>query len=149
MHQAEVLGPGSRFLRASLLTALAVAALPGVFFLFAYRDFISPGWGAANDSGVVQGYFFLGVSSALAVVFALFAFPATAFLLRKKFSRLRFVAALFVLLAVLSVAAGLAIAGALGDHRLAYAFGSLLLASASVLTLPFAMLWFTLARNDA
>ena len=149
MHQADVLGPGARFLRASLLTGLAVGALPGVFFLFAYLDFISPQWDPANDSGVVQGYFVLGVSSVLAVMFALVVFPATAFLLRRKFSRLRFVGALFVLLAVFSIGAGLAVASGLGDHRLAFAFGPFFLALASVLTLPFAWLWVTLARNDA
>lgn len=149
MHQAEVPGLGTRFLRASLLTGLAVAALPGVFFLFAYLDFISPQWDPANDSGVVQGYFFLGISSVLAVIFALVAFPITAFLLREKFSRGRFLGALFVFLAVLSMGAGLATASVLDDLRLTYAFGAFFLVLASLLTLPFAWLWVILARNDA
>lgn len=81
MHQTDILGSKPRFLRASLLTGVAAAALPSIFFVFAYVDFISPQWDAANDSGIVQGYFFLGVSSVLAVMFALVAFPAIAFLL--------------------------------------------------------------------
>jgi hypothetical protein len=149
MRQLEVRGLGTRFLRASLLTGLAVSALPGIFFIFAYLDFVSPQWDPANDSGVVQGYWFLGISSALAVIFALVAFPTAAFLLRNKFSRWRFLGTLFVFLAVLSTGASLVTASSLDDLRLTYAFGPLFLVSASILTLPFAWLWVILARNDA
>jgi len=149
MHQTDLLGSKPRFLRASLLTGAAVAVLPSIFFAFAYIDFISPEWDAANDSGVVQGYFFLGVSSVLAVLFAVVAFPAIALLLRRKFSRTRFVGALIVLLALVSTGVGVMTASALGDFRMASVLASLFLALASLLTLPFAWLWINLAANDA
>ena len=149
MTQYEVPGLGTRFLRASLLTGWAGAPLPGVFFLFEYLDFISPQWDPTDDSGAVQGYFILGVSSMLAVMFALVACPTVAFLFRRKFSCLRFGGALFFLLAVLSLGAGLVVASGLGDFRLAYAFGPLFLVLTGILTLPFAWLWATLVKNDA
>jgi hypothetical protein len=149
MHHADVLGPRPHFLRASLLTSFAVAALPGVFFLVAYVDFVSPQWDSANDSGVVQGYFFLGVSSLLAVMFALVAFPATAFFLGRNFSKGRFVGALLVLLSVISGGVGLATASALGDYKMGYVFAALFLAVASILAVPFAWLWIKLAVSDA
>jgi hypothetical protein len=149
MHQTDALGGNPRYLRASLITALVVGASPAAFFVLAYLDFTSSQWDSANDSGVVQGYFFLGVSSVLAVTFALVAFPVTAFLLRRSFSSLRFLGALVGVLAALSGTAALVIGSALGDHKLAFAFGPFLLVLAGILTLPFAWLWVKLARNDA
>ncbi len=149
MHQVERLPGRGRSLRASLLTALAVAAVPGVFFLFAYRAFISPQWDSSDDSGAVQGFFVLGVSSALAVMFALVGFPTAAHLLGEKFTRLRFFGVLLAFLTVLAIGTGLAVAAALGDVRMATAFGLLFLAAAGILCLPFAWLWTHLAKKDA
>lgn len=140
--------PSPRYIKATLITAFAVALLPALFLWSAYADYMSPDWDPSGDSGAVQGFIFIGIASALAVSFASVAFPMTARFLhvRGELTASRFVKVLAVWLAVLSGLTGLAAAGALGSFSGFFSVGLMVFAIAGVLALPSAVLWFKLAQ---
>lgn len=149
MHLAKMAqSPSLKYLKATLLTALAVSLLPLTFLWVAYNDYQSPQWDTSGDSGVAQGIIFIGAAAALALVFASLAFPAAAKLLhrRSQFSRPRFVRVLSVWLATLSFLLAFAIAGILGSLSGAFAMGVVIFGISGFMVLPFTLLWFRLSQ---
>ncbi|MGA0572873.1 hypothetical protein ACO2Q9_19325 [Variovorax sp. VNK109] len=138
-----------RYVRATLLTTLAVVALPLVFFSAAYWDYQSAAWDPTDDSGAVQGYAVLFFIAALAVLYVALAFPIVGLALHRA-NRLvaePFIRSLGKLLAAISVLAGIILAVAFGDFRIAIPAAFLICYAVAILSWPFAHLWLWIARH--
>lgn len=136
--------PSPRYLRATLITAIAMALLPALFLWSSYTDYVSSDWGPTDDSGAVQGFIFIGISCILVVGFSSAAYPMAAHLLhaRRELTALRFVKVLTIWLATLSGVIGFS----LGAFSSFFSIGLMFFVIASSLVLPFSVLWLRLAR---
>ena len=149
MHSELHSLPSPKYLKATLLTALATALIPCLLFWVAYTSYYSPSWDGDGDSGAVQGFLFFAISAALALVFVITAFPATAKILftSKHFSTSKFLMFNLILLALLSFLLGFVVSGMLvGSYAEFYKLGFVIFIISSLLSLPFAGLWLKLAK---
>lgn len=150
MLQVEVVTVNKppHYLRATLITALAIAALPTLFILVTYREYTSPAWDPNGDSGAVQGLVFFFVAAAISIVFSSVAFPSAATSLHRqgRFSKPQFFKLLRVWLAILCVVVGLGVAGASGSLFMAIPVSLFLFCIVALLAFPFAHLWLRFAK---
>ena len=136
-----------RYVRATALTVVAVAILPAAFLGLGYEAMHSPDWDPNGDSGAVQGFLLFFVFAVIAVLYAGAAFPSAAALLNNqgRFSKPEFLRLLRIWLAVLSLFLALAV-GAASSLVMLVPIGLLLYCVVTLLALPFAHLWFRLAK---
>jgi len=137
-----------RYLRATLITALAVATLPGGFLFFAFVDSLSPRWDPDGDSGAIQGFISIFLATLMAIGYTMVAFPTVAHRLdrRKKLRLGPFVVVLISWLLVTSFLVAIAMSWQLGALSLAVRLAFVLFATGTVFCLPFAPLWLYLAK---
>ncbi|MCW5604031.1 MAG: hypothetical protein KIT18_05745 [Burkholderiales bacterium] len=143
-----------RYVRATVLTALAVATVPAAFFAIALWEFHSPAWDPTDDSGAVQGFALLGVAAAVAVGGSATVFPLVGRFLLKAGSLttikfLTYSAACLVLIALAISVATVPLLG-LSLERFAtlvhiLTVSAILVTVAAALALPFCWLWLRLA----
>lgn len=137
-----------RYVKATLLTALAAAMLPVGFLLLAYLDYRSPQWDPEGDSGAVQGFMIIALATSLSIAYVLVAFPVAARSLHKA-SQLRpgsFSKLLALWLGALSLVVAAAVSLQLGGLSLWLPLALILFVAAALLTMPFTPLWLWLAR---
>lgn len=150
MRQHE---PGMRYIRATVLTAIAVATVPAVFFAIALWEFNSPSWDPTDDTGAAQGFALLGVAAAIAVGASATVFPLVGRSLSKagSLTTIKFVAYSAACLLLIAFAISVATAPLLGFNLGRFAtlihiltVSAILVTVASVLALPFCWLWLRL-----
>lgn len=136
-----------RYARATALTVVAVAAIPGSFLWFSYEAMSSPDWDPNGDSGAIQGFLAFSIAAAIAILYAGAAFPSAALLLtwQGRFAKPEFLRVLRVWLAALSIVVALAI-GAISSLVMFVPVSLLLYCIVMVLAFPFAHLWYWLAK---
>ena len=138
-----------RYLRATLITAAAVAVLPSLMLGIALLDFFSPDSNSSGDSGFAQGLFISSVAAALAISFVATAFPSAAYFLQLRgcYSATNFFWLLVISLAIFASAATILASQVLGGSLREFAvLWAMLFLMAAVLTLPFSWLWARLAQ---
>jgi hypothetical protein len=137
-----------RYVKATLLTALAAALLPVGFLVLAYFEYKSPQWDPEGDSGAVQGFMVIALATTLSILYVLVAFPVAANTLRKA-SKLRgtsFGKLLAMWLGGISLVVAAAVSLQLGGLSLWLPLALVLFLISALLTMPFMPLWLWLAR---
>jgi hypothetical protein len=136
-----------RYVKATLLTALAAALLPASRLVLAYLDYTSPQWDPQADSDAVQGFMISALATSLALLHILVAFPVAGRRLHQ--ARHLGPAPFIKLVALWLVALCFVVAGAIslqvGGLSFWLPLALVLFCTAALLTLPFTRLWLWLS----
>jgi hypothetical protein len=135
-------------LKATVATLCAVGFLPLLFFGFALLDFHSESWDPQNDSGTVQGYFFLAIAALVSILNAGVAFPLLARVLRryKKLTLRNFLIVQAVWVVLGSFFAAFIVSWIIGSSSSKFSLMLIFICASSIFSLPFAILWFRISK---
>ncbi|WPB55379.1 hypothetical protein [Xylophilus sp. GOD-11R] len=138
-----------RYLKATILTSLAICLMPLSLSASIYHEINSPNWDPNGDSGAIQGFAACFIAAVFGVLYAAIAFPVLASRLhrRHELRACAFISTLADWLFIASFIAATGICFYAGDGWILcvpIALG--LFAIAAAVCLPFAPLWMWLAK---